>query len=112
MAMSDCSKCQNTPCACGHDYQVWTPKARGSLILAVASSGPIVFGYEALDRFGRPSDDGMRAIDRLAAALSGRTETPQKRSAVQDLLRFDFTRLGSGDETARMELNAILENLI
>lgn len=24
MAMSDCSKCWETPCACGHDYRDWS----------------------------------------------------------------------------------------
>lgn len=24
MAMSDCPKCWETPCACGHDYEGWS----------------------------------------------------------------------------------------
>ncbi len=24
MAMSDCAKCWETPCVCGHDYRGWT----------------------------------------------------------------------------------------
>jgi hypothetical protein len=26
MAMSDCEKCWETPCICGHDYKSWTIK--------------------------------------------------------------------------------------
>lgn len=24
MALSDCEKCWETPCACGHDYKAWS----------------------------------------------------------------------------------------
>lgn len=71
MAMSDCVKCWDTPCRCGHDYREWSPENRGQLILAIASSGPVKFGISDLNRFGRPDADGMRAVDRIAAALGG-----------------------------------------
>ena len=32
--MSDCAKCWNTPCMCGHEYRNWTKEAREKLALA------------------------------------------------------------------------------
>lgn len=35
MAMSDCVKCWDTPCRCGHDYRNWSKESKVELILAV-----------------------------------------------------------------------------
>lgn len=38
MAMSDCTRCWETPCSCGHEYQQlwWTKKKKIDLISAVS----------------------------------------------------------------------------
>ena len=41
MSMSDCEKCWETPCICGHEYRNWTPERRRELIDAVLKSGPV-----------------------------------------------------------------------
>lgn len=35
MALSDCIKCWQTPCECGHEYQGWTIKRKIKQIKAI-----------------------------------------------------------------------------
>ena len=37
MAMSDCPKCWETPCACGHEYESWTVTRIEALIAVLQS---------------------------------------------------------------------------
>jgi hypothetical protein len=38
MAMSDCSKCWETPCMCGHEYKIHSDSYISELILAILST--------------------------------------------------------------------------
>jgi hypothetical protein len=40
MAMSDCPKCWETPCVCGHEYKNWKPERREALAKVLLQEGP------------------------------------------------------------------------
>ena len=40
MSLSDCIKCWETPCICGHEYAGWTSERRGALVKAVLGYDP------------------------------------------------------------------------
>lgn len=40
MAMSDCIKCWETPCACGHEYRLWSRDKRIKLAAIILGIPP------------------------------------------------------------------------
>lgn len=38
MGMSDCEKCWETPCMCGHDYRNWSESRKAELVKALTGA--------------------------------------------------------------------------
>ena len=41
MALSDCTKCWDTPCQCGYDYRDWSAERLADFVASVVSYKPL-----------------------------------------------------------------------
>lgn len=74
MALSDCSRCYDTPCRCGHQYADWSKQQRLALARSILNHDYNVIKDDMMSRMKQTvarakSSDGYYTDDEVALML-------------------------------------------